>query len=530
MGVATAGTMAAQVRRHPLILLFLFGGGLLVAYQSAEAILSNDIPTLVLIGMGFICCAIVITILNDWRRGLYMMLCWLLVEDLFRKYLGNNMVIFFAKDLLAAVVYLSFFIAWRRKEVEILRPPFYLPLMIFVWFCFCQVFNPSSTSIIFGALGMKLFFYYAPLMLVGYALVDTETALRKFFTVNMVMICLISGLGIIQAIAGHTFLNPAVPQEDLRELSSLYRMAPISGVIVYRPTSVFVSTGRFGDFLLAAWPLTLGYVGYLLLRHKKGRIFASITLTLTFGAAVLAASRGLFMSTLLSTTACIIAFLWGAPKHEGGTVRILRAVQRSAIGIALAMVLLMATYPDALMGRLALYAETLSPYSPASELSHRTGAYPLKNFIAAFSYPQWPYGYGIGGTALGTQYITRYFHVKPSVSGVESGYGELIIEIGIVGLLLWLVWTAAAVGSCARVVRQLKGSPYLPIAFVIFWYAAALLFAYTYAGIQAYEDYILNAYLWLLFGVLFRLPHLKVSAEYAAAAKGAAEPQPPWVA
>ena len=530
MGIATTGRMAAQVRRHPLILLFLIGGGLILAYQSAQAILSNDIQTLVLIGMAFICCAIVITILNDWRRGLYMMLCWLLVEDLFRKYLGNNMAIFFAKDFLAAVVYLSFFLAWRRKEVEILRPPFYIPLIVFVWFCFCQVFNPSSTSIIFGALGMKLFFYYVPLMLVSYALVDTEIALRKFFTVNMVMICLISGLGIIQAIAGHTFLNPAIAQEDIREMSSLYRVAPITGVMVYRPTSVFVSAGRFGDFLLVAWPLTLGYVGYLLLRHKKGRIFASVTLTITFGAAVLSASRGLFMSTLLSTTGCVIAFLWGAPKREGGTVRILRAIQRSVFGITLAIALLLATYPDALMGRVAVYVETLSPYSPASELSHRTGDYPLRNFIAAFSYPQWPYGYGIGGTALGIQYITRYFHVRPPLTGVESGYGVLVLEIGIVGLLLWLVWTAAAVGSCVKVVRQLKGSPYLPIAFVIFWYAAALLFAYTYAGIQAYEDYILNAYLWLLFGILFRLPHLKLSAEHAAATKKAVELHPRWIA
>lgn len=528
MSVISGSGVSAQVRRNPFLLLALLGGGLLVAYRSADAILSNDVPTLVLIGMAFICCAIVISILNDWRRGLYMMLCWLLVEDLFRKYLGNNMAIFFAKDLLAAVVYLSFFLAWRRKEVEILRPPFYVPLVILIWFCFCQVFNPSSTSLIFGLLGMKLFFYYAPLMLVGYALVDTETALRKFFTVNMAMICLIASLGIIQAIVGHTFLNPTLPQEEIRELSSLYRVAPISGAIVYRPTSVFVSTGRFGDFLLVAWPLTLGYVGYLLLRHKKGRIFASITLTITFGAAVLSASRGLFMSTLLSTIGCIIAFLWGAPKHEGGTVRILRAIQRSLFGITLAVALLLATYPDALLGRLAVYTETLSPYSPASELSHRTGEYPMRNLIAAFSYPQWPYGYGIGGTALGTQYIVRYFNVRPAVSGVESGYGELIIEIGAFGLLLWLLWTGATVGACAKIVRRMKGSPYLPVAFVIFWYTAALLFPYTYAGIQAYEDYILNAYLWLLLGILFRLPHLKLSAEYAAAAKSAAEPQLRW--
>lgn len=521
--------MHSQIQKQPIIVIALLGGGLVVAYQSAQAILSNDIPGLAYLGMGFACFALVISILNNWRRGLYMVLCWLLVEDLFRKYLGNNMAIYFAKDFLLAVVYLSFFLAWRRKEVQILRPPFYVPLIIFIWFCSCQVFNPSSTSIIFGALGMKLFFYYMPLMLVGYALVDTEQRLHTFFKINLTMICLIGGLGIIQAIAGPTFLNPPTLQEDIRLLSSLYRVSPISGAIVYRPTSTFVSTGRFGNFLLVAWPLTLGYLGYLLLRYKRGRLFAFITLSIIFAAAVLSASRGLFVSTLCCTIASAIAFLWGAPKQEGGTVRILRALQRSLFGIALAVILLLATYPEALMGRLAVYTETLSPYSSASELAYRTNDYPTQNFLKAFSYPQWPYGYGMGVTALGIQYIARFFHIKSAVEGVESGYGELVIELGIVGLLLWLLWTGAAVLGCARIVRRLKGSSYLPIAFVICWYTTVLLFPYTFAGIQAYEDFVMNAYLWLLLGVLFRLPHLKQAAEVARAEHTlASQQQPRW--
>ena len=37
----------------------------------------------------------------------------------------------------------------------------------------------------------------------------------------------------------------------------------------------------------------------------------------------------------------------------------------------------------------------------------------------------------------------------------------------------------------------------------------------TFNGIQPYEDFVLNAYLWLLLGILFRLPTLAVSAQYA---------------
>jgi len=78
---------------------------------------------------------IVLVILNDWRNGLYFFLTWLLFEDFARKYLGNNMAIFFAKDFLAAVVYSLLFPAYRRKEVTTFRPAFLMPLLSFclVW-------------------------------------------------------------------------------------------------------------------------------------------------------------------------------------------------------------------------------------------------------------------------------------------------------------------------------------------------------------------------------------------------------------
>jgi hypothetical protein len=38
------------------------------------------------------------------------------------------------------------------------------------------------------------------------------------------------------------------------------------------------------------------------------------------------------------------------------------------------------------------------------------------------------------------------------------------------------------------------------------------------AGIQAYEDFVPNAYLWFLLGVLYRLTTLAVSAQFAVTA------------
>lgn len=159
------------------------------------------------------------------------------------------------------------------------------------------------------------------------------------------------------------------------------------------------------------------------------------------------------------------------------------------------------------------------PIATPRRLYFGRSLYPLRNFLGAFGYERWPYAYGIGTTSLGTQYVARIFHAKPPVVGVESGFGTLVVEMGIGGLVLWFVMTFAILYSAWQVVKKLRGSPWFPLAFAIFWYAGLLLLPMTFSGIQPYEDFVLNAYFWLLLGILFRLPTLAVSAQYAATAQ-----------
>ena len=503
-------------RRRPLAALGFLIVFVVAADKAANYVIAGDMTGLALVAMASVGCALVVAMLNNWRNGLYFFLTWLLFEDFARKYLGNNMAIYFAKDVLAAVVYLSFFLAYRRKEVTSFRPPFLMPLLLFVWFGLMQVFNPASTNLMYGVMGMKLFFYYVPLFFVGYALLNSESELRRFFFVNMILALIIVSLGIAQAIIGHTFLNPETVAEDIRDLSTLYRASPISGLIMYRPTSVFVSTGRFGNFLLVTWLLVFGFSSYLLFRYKRGRSLAFVVLALTVAGLALCSSRGVVLWSAGSAIVGILAFTWGAPWRQREVIRVLRTVQRAALGISLGLGMLFFIFPEALLSRVAFYKETLSPSSSASELQSRTWDYPLRNFLSAFAYDRWPYGYGIGTSSLGTQYVARIFNSKPPVVGVESGFGTLVLEMGIGGLILWFVMSFAILLSAWRVVKKLRGSPWFPLAFVIFWYAGLLLIPMTFNGIQPYEDFVLNAFLWLLLGILFRLPSLALSEQFAA--------------
>jgi hypothetical protein len=499
--------------RNPLVAFGVFVVVIFSAYQAAQLVIAGDVNGLVFAGMLFVGGAVVVAILNDWHRGLYILLGWVVFEDLVRKYLGNNMAIFFGKDILALVLYLAFFAARRAKLVQPFSPPFFRILMVFFWFGLIQVFNPASSSVFYGILGIKLYFLYIPLIYVGYALIETEEDIRKFFTFNSYLIIVVVGLGIAQSILGHTFLNPNNLQSDIRDLSTTYRTAPISGLVAYRPNSVFVSAGRFQDFLTLSWIVSLGFGGYLLLRSRRGRAVAFTTIGVVAVGSMMSASRGVFMWGAGSAGLIVIGFLWGAPWRQGEALRIIRALQRAILFAGLGSFAILALFPEQVGSRLAIYSETLLLSSPASELINRTRDYPLQNLLKAFDYPRWPYGYGIGTSSLGVQYVARIMHVVPMGIGVENGWGQLLLELGIVGLVLWVVLGIAMAFTTWSVVKSLRGTPWFPLSFAIFLYATLLMLPMSYVAFISYQDYINNAYLWLLLGILYRLRTLPKSIE-----------------
>ena len=197
------------VKNQALIGLSVFVLAIWLAWQLGGEIAANNIRAVAFAGAGIIGVIVAVAILRNWRTGVYLFLIWMLFEDLFRKYMGNGPALFFGKDILAALVYISFFAAIRRGREKKFRPPFLLFLSFFFWLGVLQVFNQNSPHILYGLLGFKVYFYYIPLMYVGYALIRSDEDLRKFLVLNVAFSGFIAALGITQAILGNTFLNPA---------------------------------------------------------------------------------------------------------------------------------------------------------------------------------------------------------------------------------------------------------------------------------------------------------------------------------
>jgi len=496
------------MRNQTLIGLCIFFFALFAAWELGGKIAANDMNSVAFVALASVAFIVAIKILRDWRLGFYSFLVWLLFEDLVRKYLGNNMAIYFAKDVLVGLTYIALFLDIRRGRAATFRPPFRLFLYLFLWLGIVQIFNSNSPNLLYGLMGAKIYFFYVPLMFVSYALIRNDEDLRKFLVVNAVLAGVISSLGIAQAILGHGFLNPTTLAPELRDLGTLDKVTPLTNQILSLPSATFVSAGRFAYYLIVAAILVMGTAGYLLLYTKRSRKLVYVAFALVIGATLFSGIRGAVVYVTASAFVLAVGLLWGAPWRWRQAHRLVKAVRRTFIVGSLGLAAILLLFPDQAGSRLAFYTETLSPSSSAYEVQNRAWTYPLLNLELAFTNKNWVLGNGIGTASLGGQYVAKFTGARPLDIWVEEGYGLLIIEMGILAPFLWLLWTGALMITGWRVVRRLRQTRLFPIGFAILWYAFLLLYPLTFGGMVPYQNFVTNAYLWLLVGILFRLPDL----------------------
>jgi hypothetical protein len=500
-----------SIRHQTVVGLCVAVFGLLLAREIGEWIVAGNLIQVAFLAVAAAVAVVSLGILRNWRSGVYMFLIWLVFEDLVRKYLGNNMAIFFAKDVLAALIYISIIRAVRNHHEKVFRPPFLLAISFFFWWAAIQIFNPYSPSPLYGALGLKIYFFYVPFMFVGYALIRNDQDLRRFLTVVLSVAAVVAGLGIIQAVVGPQFLNPATLAPEIRELAALDKVTPITQQMFHLPSSVFVSAGRYGQYLFSSVVLGMGAAGYLLLQGGRGRRLVLASLGVIAVGVLFCGSRGTLILSVVSAGVMSLAFLWGAPWRNRQVHRVLKAVRHSVIVMGICLALAAFILPEETGKRWNFYTETLSPSSTAYELSNRSWDYPVHEFMLAFSGSHWAVGNGTGTASLGMQYVAKLLGERPPQLSVESGYGSLLAEFGIAGPILWMIWATALVISCWRVALKLRQTRMFPLGFAVLWFAFVLLFPETFGSINIYQDYVMNATLWLLVGILYRLPELVVT-------------------
>ena len=505
MQLTTRGSLSSnrQVKAAVLGLVVL-----VIIWELAAWIVEGSDRNLIMFGLSLVVIALVMNILNDWRSGVLIFLVWLLFEDLARKYLGNSLTVYFAKDFLVAMAYLSFYFAIRRKEVEFFKPPFLVSFGVFFGLATVEIFNTFSPSIMYGLLGLKLYFYYAPLMFLGYAMLKRPEDLDRLLKVSLTAGIVIAGLGIAQSVLGVSFLTPDNMQADIYELSHVVRYSPITHQAAFAPSSVFVSSGRFSFYLILLWIMAMGAQGYFLLSRKPGAKYGFWGIGVVTVAVMITGTRTPFVFVVASAFVMSAAFLWGAPWRWGQGHNMVKALRRGFLIGGIGLILMVEVFPTAIGGSWAFISETLAPETGESDLANRGWDYPMLNLTEAFQEGNLVVGHGTGMSSLGMQYVSRFLGSQLPNIGVESGFGALIVEMGIFGPILWIIWTSVLLWQGWKIVKMLRETVYFPLGFAIWWYAVVDLVLLTYMTMAFYQNFVNNAYLWLLIGVLHRLPVL----------------------
>jgi hypothetical protein len=185
-----------------------------------------------------------------------------------------------------------------------------------------------------------------------------------------------------------------------------------------------------------------------------------------------------------------------------------KALRRGFLIGGLGLILMVYVFPSVIGGNWLFFTETLSVNGEGSELVNRSWDYPVGNLIGAFEEGNLLTGHGTGMSSLGMQYVSQFLNVPLPNYSVESGYGALVVEMGVWGPILWLMWVSVLLWYGWKIVRNLRETVYFPLGFAIWWYSVVALILLMYFAMQFYQNFVNNAYLWLLTGVLYRLPAL----------------------
>jgi hypothetical protein len=431
-------------------------------------------------------------LLKNWRVMLGVFLVWLVLEDLFRKLAGNDLWIYFAKDVAFLILLLGLFLdpGFRERWRAATGATRFVLYALVAWALIMSVpswwVDPRLPFI-----GLRLDFMYAPLVAAGFAIGSRGSSMRWWLLFAASVGAGISLIGVIQATIGPSFLSPGTATPGLIHLE-LFRGIDSS---VYRPTATFVDPGRFAAFAVLGFAVSLA--AFVMSRGGKRILALTCAIANAAGIWVSGGRAGLVVGVLL------VAFAAMAGPLVEGRLAPGRAVGMLA-GIVLAGVFLTALLPGVVGARLRWYSETLDPRSSLNEWSFRADA-AIENTGRALRIGGL-FGQGTGTESLGKQYLTGDSNQIAGLYQVEGGYASIAVELGAVGVALWLAWS---IGWTVRQWRSIKaGRGHRPAtgAFVLFCWMLSFLFYWFVIGFQGFQNYVANAYFWLLSGVMFAVP------------------------
>jgi hypothetical protein len=295
----------------------------------------------------------------------------------------------------------------QRRRVQVLMPWLALlagwPILLF----FLPVQDPLVQLV-----GLRGQIFFLPFLLIGAMLEsDDYFVLARWLAVlNLVAF----GFAVAEYFEGLERFFPRNADTML-----IYSANDLSGYTAYRIPSTFVASASYCGVMVCTMPLLLN----AWTRRRTGRLEYWL-----FMMALVASLLGVFMGASRSWAAIMILALVSAFLTGHMTFRVLLG----SIALAVCVGWIVANNPR---------LQRFTTLTDATMVENRLGISINESFFDALH--DYPMGNGLGGGGTSIPYFLQD-RVKNSVA-MENEYGRILLETGIPGLMIWLIFIFWAV-------------------------------------------------------------------------------------
>jgi O-antigen ligase len=400
------------------------------------------------------------------------------------------------KDFLFVLPAYVGFVVWairRRKDPRFPGAPvlLYAALAIVV---LAQAFNPSVPKPLVALIGVKVWLFYVPLLLLGYHLVGNRAQLRWLLTLVALSAVLPAAIGVIEALlvySGHDHFvyslygraAGAVTQQFAQfEIGRGLRRIPSTFSSV---TQFFIFSSVMASFVYAWWRSG----------PARGRLLSVPPLLwlLVLAAVVLSGQRSAWV--FLPLLVILILALDFEARLAVKVVPVLAALLGAVV------LVLGASVPSVYHEVKRTFDSEVKPVvvDPTRYAIHRT-----------------TFGVGTGVDTVSARYAypnqSAWNHSVESVIGGwrENWYVRAYLELGVIGFVIVVALLATMAVRGARAYRRVDDPALRSVAAALL---ALVLWPLVYDVKSPMIDFDpLNVYYWLGLGILLRLPSLAAAA------------------
>ncbi|OYQ63513.1 hypothetical protein B9G53_16595 [Pseudanabaena sp. SR411] len=417
---------------------------------------------------------------QNWKLSIKAILVIVIIEGALRRWAFPQArdLIYFFKDLVLIGSYIGF-ASQPRSIVD--RYPFIKELTVVITIICClQAFNPSLGSPIIGLLGIRAYLLYIPLVWILPHLFDSEIDLRNFLRNYLFLSIPVCILGIIQ------FFSPADSPLNLYVAGEESGIAKVGEFV--RITGTFSYLAGLTVFLAVCFTLLIVLISEE--RAFKWQIIYGLELALVTVNSFMSGARGIILYEIIFTITYLISLFFTS--HKAASNFIVRLFVPITIAALLAVI-----YFQPALQAFSDRVETAS-----DSVSDRI----IGSFTQVFSYAgDRSDGYGIGATQSGAASLRRLLDLPngEELPTHEGETGRVMIELGLLGFILWYGLRIVLLISLFSVFSRLRHPFYKDLALAIF------LFQLINITGQLVTNPTMLVYFWFFSGFIYLLPVLE---------------------